>query len=135
MRIGFTGTQRGMTDAQRSTLRAVLAELGATVFHHGDCIGADAEAHDVAEAMGCEVVIHPPVTETKRAWKLAARIYEPKWYLARNKDIVRDTEMLVAAPGEETEHLRSGTWSTVRFARKLGRAVWVILPDGEVRRG
>ena len=88
----------------------------------------------MAVAMGCEVVIHPPITEAKRAWKLAARIHEPKRYLARNKDIVRDSELLVATPGEETEHLRSGTWSTVRFARKLGRVVWVILPDGQIRR-
>jgi predicted Rossmann fold nucleotide-binding protein DprA/Smf involved in DNA uptake len=59
---------------------------------------------------------------------------KPRSYLSRNRDIVRDTEMLVATPGEEAEHLRSGTWSTVRFARKLGRSVWVILPNGTVRR-
>ena len=134
VRIGFTGTQRGMTERQRQALSCALDELHATALHHGDCIGADAQAHDVAVAMGCEIVIHPPVTETKRAWKLAARIHAPKTYLARNKDIVRATEMLVATPAEDIEHLRSGTWSTVRFARKIGRVVWVILPNGEVRK-
>ena len=34
-----------------------------TVFHHGDCIGADAEAHDIAVAMACEIVIHSPIVE------------------------------------------------------------------------
>jgi len=134
VRIGFTGTRRGMTEAQRTTLEAVLAKLRATEFHHGDCIGADAEAHDVAVAMGCEIVIHPPITEAERAWKVAPRIHAPKPYLVRNRDIVRDTEMLIATPAEETELLRSGTWSTVRFARKAGRVVWVVLPSGEVRK-
>ena len=134
MRIGFTGTQRGMTDAQRTALKTVLTERGATVLHHGDCIGADAQAHEIAVSMSCEIVIHPPIVETKRAWKHAARTHRPKSYLARNKDIVRDTEMLVAMPGENMEQIRSGTWSTVRFARKMGRPVWVILPSGEVCR-
>jgi len=66
-----------MTDAQRAALRAVLIERRATAFHHGDSIGADAEAHDVTVSMGCEVVIHPPVTEAKRAWKRASRSPRP----------------------------------------------------------
>jgi hypothetical protein len=134
MRIGFTGTQRGMTERQRQALSCVLDELHASAFHHGDCIGADAETHDIAAAMGCEIVIHPPVTETKRAWKPAPQIHAPKPYLDRNRDIVRATEMLVAAPAQDIEQLRSGTWSTVRFAGKVGRPVWVILPSGDVRK-
>jgi hypothetical protein len=66
-------------------------------------------------------------------WKVAPQTHELKPYLARNKDIVRATEMLVAAPAQDIEQLRSGTWSTVRFARKMERAVWVILPTGTVR--
>jgi hypothetical protein len=75
------------------------------------------------------------ITTTRRAWKLAPCNHEPKPYLARNRDILRATEMLVAAPAQDIEQLRSGTWSTVRFARKTGRVVWVILPGGDVRRG
>jgi hypothetical protein len=121
-----------MTDAQRAALRRVLADRGTTILHHGDCVGADAEAHDLAVSIGCEVVIHPPILASKRAWKHAEPTLKPKAYLSRNKDIVQDTEMLVAAPAEETEQIRSGTWSTVRFARKLDRTVWVILPNGDV---
>jgi hypothetical protein len=132
VRIGFTGTPRGMTERQRQALSCVLDELQASVFHHGDCIGADAEAHDIAATMGCELVIHPAITETKRAWKQAAQVYEPKLYLVRNKDIVQATDVLVAAPADNVERLRSGTWSTVRFARKAGRPVWIVLPAGSV---
>jgi len=39
---------------------------------------------------------------------------------------------MIATPGEVDEQLRSGTWSTVRFARKQGKPVHVILPDGRV---
>ena len=53
--IGFTGTQEGMSEKQRSSLRQVLADFfadGARVFRHGDCIGADAQAHAIAKATG-----------------------------------------------------------------------------------
>jgi hypothetical protein len=133
MKIGFTGTRRGMTDAQIAALRSLLLSSSGE-FHHGDCIGADAQAHDVAVALGFEPVIHPPINPAKRAYKCAqsAHVCEPKEYLARNKDIVRSTEMLIAAPAEDTEQQRSGTWSTVRFARKLGRKIWIILPNGHL---
>jgi len=84
--------------------------------------------------MSCEIVIHPPIVAAKRAWKHAAQTLRPKAYLSRNKDIVRYNEMLVATPGETQNRSRSGTWSTVRFARKMGRPVWVILPNGDLRR-
>jgi hypothetical protein len=130
MKIGFTGTRQGMTPAQRESLRSLLD--GAGELHHGDCVGADAEAHELARELGMEVVIHPPKADTMRAWKPSDHICEPKAFLARNRDIVRDTEMLIATPSHETEQQHSGTWSTVRFARKLGRQVLVILPDGHL---
>ena len=131
MRIGFTGTQQGMTPAQRSVLTSFLV-VHEGELHHGDCIGADAQAHDHAKDFGLVTVIHPPTKADKRAFKEADRVLAPKPYLDRNKDIVRETEMLIAAPATMTEELRSGTWSTVRFARKLGRRVYVILPDGTI---
>jgi hypothetical protein len=130
MRIGFTGTQRGMTEPQKRTLHALLKAHNGTALHHGDCVGADAEAHDVARAIGLDITIHPPRIDAKRAWKTSADVRKPRDYLARNKDIVRETAMLIATPSEEVEQLRSGTWSTVRFARELGRPVYVIGPDG-----
>lgn len=133
MKIGFTGTQRGMTIAQIQSFEAGLRlvfEPGAE-FHHGDCIGADAEAYTIAVGLGFKIVIHPPIDPKKRAWCRADDIRQPKPYLDRNHDIVDATDFLIATPGEEAEQLRSGTWATVRYARKIGRKVLIIKPSGD----
>jgi hypothetical protein len=46
MRIGFTGTQRGMTPDQVVMVTHILSENYEedSVFIHGGCIGADDEA-------------------------------------------------------------------------------------------
>jgi hypothetical protein len=135
-RIGFTGTQRGMTERQKAVMWEHI-QRAAGDFHHGDCVGADSDAHDIAEMAGLVIFIHPPENPSKRAFKVvpASRIKKPKPYLDRNKDIVIETEELIATPGEMTEQLRSGTWSTVRFARKIGRPVTIIFPDGTKSHG
>lgn len=130
MRVGFTGTQLGMTVAQRYRF-AEFIQGKQIELHHGDCVGADAGAHGIAYDLGCKIVIHPPANPTKRAMCRGADEERPSaGYLDRNRDIVRETERLIAAPATATEELRSGTWSTVRYARKLGRPIWIIWPDG-----
>lgn len=131
MRIGITGTSSDMTPAQRAALEAILRELGATELHHGDCVGADADAHAVAVGLGITVVVHPPEDARKRAYCQATRVEPPKPYLDRNRAIVDATTVLVATPWEQTgEHLRSGAWATVRYARRRGRRVVIVRPDG-----
>lgn len=133
--IGFTRTQEGMTDAQKLALRKLL-DGGAGEFHHGDCVGADSEAHDIADECGYSIILHPPTNHSKRAWREnPGHMMRPvRAYLDRNKDIVMETSSLIAAPLEEKEQQRSGTWATVRFARKIGKPVFLILPDGTVVR-
>jgi hypothetical protein len=134
VRIGFTGTRQGMTAEQACALRDLLTSHPGAVLHHGDCIGADEQAHDIAVSQGCGIVIHPPLDDKQRAFRPAVRTRTPKPYLVRNKAIVRETDLLIATPAEASEQLRSGTWSTVRFARRQGRAIWIIQPDGTVIR-
>lgn len=88
----------------------------------------------MAVGMGYEPVIHPPRDEKKRAFKKAARSGPPFEYLDRNRNIVRQTELLLATPGEKEEVLvGSGTWATIRFARKKANyKVVVIFPDGSL---
>jgi len=113
MKIGFTGTQRGMTDAQKNTLRKMVpndAEL-----HHGRLRWEPMQRRmifSVFTELRC--VGHPPSNPTKRAYKLVDEWRSEKEYLERNKDIVNETGMLIATPAEATEQLRSGTWSTIR---------------------
>ena len=121
-----------MTPEQLTRLQALLRDLEGE-FHHGDCVGADAEAHDIALGMAFDIVTHPPIVASKRAWKVGAiRTCAQRSDVARNKDIVRDTELLIAAPSEAEEQLRSGTWTTVRFARRKRRRIFIIHPDGTV---
>lgn len=129
MHVGFTGTQQGLTLEQRVELARVLyAYTDGTVFHHGDCIGADDEAHDIARDAGYDIEIHPPINDYKRAWRRGGILHEPKEYLDRNHDIVDACDVLIAAPAQVEEVMRSGTWATVRYARKLGKPVVMIFP-------
>lgn len=131
-RIGFTGTRHGMTSEQMRALRDLLATFGEAILHHGDAVGADAEAHDIAVMLGWMAVSHPPINNTWRAHKVADEERAPKPYLVRSRDIVEETELLIAAPANAIEHLQSGTWSTVRCARRSGRPISIIRPDGTV---
>jgi hypothetical protein len=131
--IGFTGTQSGMTEAQQATVHRLLLDLGAGAVHHGDCIGADDEADTIARELGIVIHLHPPTDRTKRAFNVIdVDLYPEKPYLERNRDIIDACEALIAAPKETTETLRSGTWSTVRYARKQGKPVHICWPDGSV---
>lgn len=136
MNIGFTGTQIGLTAAQGRTLFSILQglrdDLGYREFHHGDCIGADEQAHHIARNLGLKIVIHPPLYGKKRAYCKGDFCHEPMEYLERNQEIVNESNILVATPKEDTEQLRSGTWSTVRRAKKKGIHVIIIKPNGEM---
>jgi len=129
--FGFTGTQHGMTMPQKVSLRNFLMG-GSGEMHHGDCVGADAEAHAIAVDCGYCPVLHPPTNYSKRAWcEVPAHLIRPeKPYLDRNRDIVDSTIALIATPAEYEEQPRGGTWYTVRYARKRGKVVVLIRPDG-----
>lgn len=131
--VGFTGTSKGLSYPQRTTLCGYLSALAIGEFHHGDCVGADSEAHDIVVGLGVDPHIHPPSNPRKRAYRRTKReVVVPKEYLLRNRDIVDVTELLIACPAEATEKLRSGTWATVRYACSLGRRVVLILPSGRL---
>jgi hypothetical protein len=133
--IGFTGTQVGMTVNQLRELKTLLLTLLPTDFHHGDCIGADAQAHDlVLETIPIKVFmhIHPPDVRSKRAFKIGDDLWPEKPYLVRNHDIVDATTILIATP-KGPEELRSGTWATIRYARKQKKHIYIVYPDGVVK--
>ncbi|SRR5258706_3488459 len=134
MKIGFTGTQKGMTDYQKRSLKAALLSDEAKYnyeddeFHHGDCIGADEEASAIASSIGYFIVVHPPIGRRKRAFVEYDVTFGEKDYIARNHDIVDDTDILYACP-EGPEKLRSGTWATIRYALKRKKKVVIFHPE------
>ncbi len=140
MRIGFTGTQKGLTEKQQIMLRGLIRIYSEgsntlTEVHHGDCVGADAEFHEMMGVPGAEtndvsIIVHPPEDDKKRAFCEGGTILEPKPYLERNHDIVDSCDILIACPPSGEEIIRSGTWATVRYARKMGKEVTIIPPDG-----
>ena len=131
MKIGFTGTRAGMSAEQRDVCAVLLTELHGEELHHGDAIGADAEMHQLAVAAGIPIVIHPPSNPANRACCESASMRAELPYSARNRAIVDETEILIAAPkSPEHQARRSGTWRTIRYARSAGRQVVVVWPDG-----
>lgn len=133
MILGFTGTRKGMSTAQRNACADMLK--AASEAHHGDCKGADAEFHELALAADVPVVIHPPTDPKHRAWcKGAVRVEPEAPYLQRNRAIMRASDIAIGCPAENIEPAPArgqGTWSAIRFARKRNAGlVVVVLPDG-----
>lgn len=125
--IGFSGTRLGMSDVQKDTLYKLLAKHDG-IFHHGDCIGADAEAHDIARVLGWTIHIHPPIDSRLRAFKNGNSSSQPKDYHARNRDIVDGCQYLIACPKSRQEI--GGTWYTINYSKAKNGQFSIILPDG-----
>lgn len=146
--LGITGTRQGLTRAQYCQLfyqmeRFIDKHVGLATFHHGDCIGADAQAHSIAVGLRYAIEIHPPEIKLNRAF-CDSRVWMPQnflvnltvWpakdYLARNEDIVDGSSLLLATPKSMHEEMRgSGTWHAIRYARKIGRSYLIIWPNGQ----
>lgn len=133
--VGFTGTRAGMTPEQKAQLRTRLAEIKAehpnATFHHGQAVGADEEAAQIASDLGYHVVAHPSVlqAQTSSRTDLNAESRAPKAPLVRNRDIVSESDVVLATPRTPREELRSGTWATIRHAGKTGVPVERIYPS------
>lgn len=147
--VGFTGTQGGMTAAQKSSLKKLLQKLKPIIFHHGDCLGSDIQASDIAHDLGIKIHLHPPNIDKKRAFcKYADKEEEPKPYMKRNEAMVKATGVYISTPKENIKDwdpdpltkakklassLRSGTWATTNRAIKKGIPVYIIMKDGSIQ--
>ena len=136
MIIGFTGTQRGMTPIQKQYVEVMIRRISQNKFfetHHGDCIGADKEFHNIICKVNSKIIIHPPTYNGKRAFCHATNceVLTKKEYIQRNHDIVNASDVILATPGEQYEVLRSGTWATIRYSKKRNKKLYIIYPDGK----
>ncbi len=126
MIVGFTGTRQGMSEGQKEYLAHELCRLGATELHHGCCLGADKEAHDIARRLGIKTEGHPPKSMSQMAECDVDFMHPAKAYLERNRDIVNACAILFVAPRKNAEELRSGTWATFRYADRIGKDIIMI---------
>ena len=132
--VGFTGTRKGMTPRQKAAFFRTLSALAPSSFHHGDCVGADDEAATYAMVMGgVETHSYPSTGRKNRAFTVGNTVeHPPAPPLERNVTIVKATTCLIACPDSMSERVRSGTWHTVRVARRHGRPILIVWPDGTV---
>jgi hypothetical protein len=139
MIIGFTGTRGGMTKEQREIVDGLLV-LFATFMEppieaiHGDCLGADDDFDQMCKANGIPTSCLPCTFENMRAYCTEARA-EPRPPMQRNRDIVAMADRMIACPPNfERIKKGSGTWATIGFAKKAGKPLMIVYPDGTMER-
>lgn len=132
-RLFFTGTREGMTLAQLNVVERLLTTYRTEydTFHHGDCIGADAEAFLIAHCLGYRTEAHPSTVPGTQARTPSTVTHPPKPPLSRNNDLALIGHVGIAAP-HSLERLRSGTWACVRCGRARGKMILIIWPDGKL---
>jgi hypothetical protein len=129
MIVGVTGTRHGVSEMTMHKLRIFLQTNRATELHHGDCIGFDAQAHDLANELGLTTVGHPPLDNKFRAFKATSFSHTPQPYFERNRRIVHSVQHLISAPDKPEAAPGvpcGGTWYTTRYARSIERSYTVI---------
>ena len=123
MIIGITGTREGLTQKQMMQFHKMANNIEVIEIHHGGCVGVDqqigVEIKDVYPACIKEI-IHKPKYNTS------------KYFLQRNREIVDSCDVLWAFPKGMDEELRSGTWATIRYARKQNKPMIIIYPDASI---
>ena len=134
MILTFTGTRHGMTFLQRVQVAGLIAELKPEIVNHGDCVGADAEFHELVRLRlpDTKIVIWPGPDGPFRAHKKGDEIKPEMTHLARNRAMVDAASVVVGTPYEMERQERGGTWYTIGYARKKKRDRYVVWPGGGI---
>jgi hypothetical protein len=136
--IGVIATRSAITEPRSIRLHELmifLAARGVVEAHHGVCIGGDVVFHEEARRLEMYIVGHPGVDNKWRKNGRAESISCDEWwpekpFLERNKDIVKAVDLMIAMPAEMEERRRgSGTWFTIREARRQNKPLFIIWPD------
>lgn len=140
MKIGFTGTRFGMTEAQRAAVSRLLFEPDATEFHHGACVGSDEQAAVlVANTYDwIYIIAHPGRSASggtnehlsQIAIDVSDEVRDTDTHFARNRAIVDETDRLIATPRDMNSQSKGGTWYTINYAAKHGKPTTIVWPDG-----
>ena len=132
-KIGITGTRSGMNIDQLESFRERMESFARPLeFHHGDCVGVDIEAAEIARGLGIQTVCHPPVDEKLRAHHNSDVILEQKTHFARNRSIVDMCDILFVIPFQTSHSSTGGTWYTHDYAVKKGVPVEIFFPMSSI---
>jgi len=132
MKVGITGTRQGMNERQFEDVKTFLEEhyQDGAEFHHGDCVGVDAEAAMLAKELGYKVVGHPgPNHDSLRAFVECDETREPQSHFKRNRTIVDACDVLLVVPLQMERQPNGGTWYTYTYAVKRNKEFYVIWPE------
>jgi hypothetical protein len=125
-----------MTQEQKESFTLLISSFDFDEFHHGLCIGADTEAHEIVRSLKPDVMIvgHPPTNKSKMSKLIVDERRKPYGYLQRNSNIIHGTRRMLAVPrGNEIPDLsRSGTEWTCRKAIEAHKPLTVIWPTGDI---
>lgn len=128
MRIAITATSKALLTEYQLDAARELIQPG-DIVHLGDCVNGDAQIHQLCLSIGgVRTIGHPPINGKNRAFCVYDEEWEPEAYLDRDHAMVDACDVLLAFPRSPREELRSGTWATVRYARKSGCHTTVIPP-------
>lgn len=142
MKIAFSGT-RDVVSAQETTGRVLLAmgrvkEVPTDVFT-GGAYGIDTIAAEAVSLVWPSARHHLVVPEgcvwNEELLNTLPGVIRVHWitggYMKRNDALIADADVLLAFPQGEVEQIRSGTWATVRRARKRGMDVRIYPLDSQ----
>lgn len=142
MKIGFTGTRSGMTPEQITSVAQIFDNYLCIELHHGACVGADQDAVAILkdDDYAYYIIAHPGISAgsrtgenphlSQRALKLSCEVRETKTHFTRNRDIVNETDLLIACPPCEPMPDSGGTAYTVNYAKKCGKPFVIVYPSG-----
>jgi hypothetical protein len=122
-----------MTGQQKEALHDIPAQYIPNEFHHSDHVGADSDGHAIARE-ACptsRVVVHPPRDVSRRGHLEADAQRPARGRIARNREIVGESDMLIAAPGPNEDEQASEIWSMIRFAWRHSVTVVVLNPEAD----
>lgn len=139
--VGLVANRSGLTYPQFRTVCRMFLDRAGThpvggveVVHLGDGPAADTDFTRLARWMrpNPRVVLHSATLPAAEPPGLAVTVEPAATPSERNRAIVDAADLLVACPREAAEDVRSGTWSTIRYARTGKKRVLVVYPDGLV---
>lgn len=131
--VGFTGTRaiEKISEKRLFELHKELLKIDVSnnepIFVHGGAQGMDEYFHNIViNIVDSQVkVIFAKGMERELEGEYETLPSKPP--LERNTDIVDMCDILIAVPIDpEVEEQRSGTWATIRYAKKMGKKIVMI---------